>query len=159
MTPKEALEAMCDRCHKNIQSIPSKGYLPHRECPFRHISGDYCEEYDTLKKALGETGMTSKQLRAKLDVLEYSGIVSYSFLHTIGLDDDNGYISNGKKVKCYRNYYSSFWIPLDIQNYIDKGYMEQYTEVNLTQFKFFKVTEKGFAWLSKLLGIKVEEVK
>lgn len=54
MKPEEVLEAMCERCHKNIQSIPSKGYLPHRECPFRHISGDYCEEYDTLKKALGE---------------------------------------------------------------------------------------------------------
>lgn len=55
MTAKEALEAMCERCHKNIQSQPSKGDFPHRECPFRHISNDYCEEYETVRKALEDS--------------------------------------------------------------------------------------------------------
>lgn len=52
MNAKEALEAMCEHCHKIIQSQPSKGDLPHQECPFRHISNDYCEEYETVLKAL-----------------------------------------------------------------------------------------------------------
>lgn len=52
MTPKEALKAMCEDCQRAIQAQPSKGDLPHRECPFRHISNDYCEEYDIVKEAL-----------------------------------------------------------------------------------------------------------
>lgn len=64
MTPEEALEAMCKHCHKNIQSVPSKGYLPHKECPFRHISGDYCEEYDIVKKALIELKMALEKLQS-----------------------------------------------------------------------------------------------
>lgn len=53
-TSKElkALESMCEFCHKQIMAQPSKGTLPHKMCPFRHISGDYCEEYDIIKKAL-----------------------------------------------------------------------------------------------------------
>ena len=101
--------------------------------------------------------MTKKELKAKLEVLEDNGIVSYAFLQTIGLGEGNEIIEKGKKVKCYRNYCSAPCVPLDIQYYIDKGYMEQSTGVNITQFKFFKVTKKGFAWLSGLLGIRVEE--
>lgn len=47
-----ALKAMCEHCEKLMMEIPSKGDLPHRECPFRHISNDYCDEYETIKKAL-----------------------------------------------------------------------------------------------------------
>lgn len=39
MNPQEALEAMCNRCHKN---------------QFRNISDDHCEEYETIKKALAK---------------------------------------------------------------------------------------------------------
>lgn len=39
MNLQEALEAMCERCHKNS---------------FRHISDDYCEEYETIKRALAK---------------------------------------------------------------------------------------------------------
>ena len=56
MNAKEALEAMCERCHKNIQSQPSKEDLPHKECPFRHISNDYCEEYETVRKDGNQKG-------------------------------------------------------------------------------------------------------
>lgn len=52
MTALKALELMCERCHREIQAQPSKGNLPHKECPFRHISNDYCEEYETVRKAL-----------------------------------------------------------------------------------------------------------
>lgn len=155
MKPKEALEAMCERCHKNIQSIPSKGYLPHRECPFRHISGDYCEEYDTLKKALGETGMTKEELREKVKVLEDNDIISEIFLSTIGFDYSWRILDNEKKLKCYRNHYYTVGVPKVIQWYIDKGYMKREVEGDYSRFS---VTKKGFAWLSKLIGIKVEEV-
>ncbi len=50
--PIRALERMCEHCHECIQQIPSNGNLPHRECPFRHISGDYCEEYEIVRDAL-----------------------------------------------------------------------------------------------------------
>ena len=155
MTPEEALEAMCERCHKNIQSIPSKGYLPHRECPFRHISGDCCEEYDTLKKALGETGMTKEELREKVKVLEDNDIISEIFLQTIGFDYSWRILDNEKELKCYRNHYYTVGVPKILQGYIDKGYMDREVEGDYSRFY---VTKKGFAWLSKLLGIKVEEI-
>lgn len=154
MTPEEALEAMCERCHKNIQSMPSKGYLPHRECPFRHISGDHCEEYDTLKKALGETGMTKEELREKVKVLEDNDTISEIFLQTIGFDYSWRNFDNGKELKCYRNHYYTVGVPKILQEYIDKGYMEREVE---GECSCFYVTKKGFAWLSKLIGIKVEE--
>ena len=102
--------------------------------------------------------MTKKELNAKLEVLEDNGIVSDAFLHTIGLVNDWN-IGNGRKVKCYRNYYSATRIPPDIQNYIDKGYMECIRKGDKEHFWYFKVTDNGFAWLSKLLGIKVEELE
>lgn len=67
MTPKKALKAMCENCHRNIQAQPSKGDLPHKECPFRHISNDYCEEYDIVKEALDEA--------EKQDLGNHKGIV------------------------------------------------------------------------------------
>ena len=48
----EALKSMCEFCHKQIQAQPSKGTLPHKICPFRHISNDHCPEYEKLKDAL-----------------------------------------------------------------------------------------------------------
>ena len=100
--------------------------------------------------------MTKKEINAKLEVLEDNGIVSNVFLHTIGLDY-NFNIGNGRKVKCYRNYYSAPRILSDIQNYIGKGYMECIRKGDKEHFWYFKVTDNGFAWLSELLGIKVEE--
>ena len=48
----DELKAMCERCHRHIQEQPSKGMLPHKECPWRHISNDYCDEYETVRKNL-----------------------------------------------------------------------------------------------------------
>ena len=101
--------------------------------------------------------MTKKELRAKLEVLEDNGIVSQIFLHTIGLDYGKGNVGNGRKIKCYRNYYCDPGVPKTIQSYIDKGYMKCIQEGDKDHFWYFKVTKKGFAWLSGLLGIKVEE--
>lgn len=102
--------------------------------------------------------MTKKELEAKLEVLEDNGIVSQIFLHTIGLDYEGGInVGNGKKVKCYRNYFCASSVPKSIQIYIDKGYIECTKEGDGYHYWYFKVTKKGFAWLSGLLGIKVEE--
>lgn len=47
-----ALRRMCEHCHENIIAQKSSGDLPHKECPWRHISNDYCPEYETIKEAL-----------------------------------------------------------------------------------------------------------
>lgn len=80
MTPKEALKAICEHCHKQIQAQPSKGDLPHKECPFRHISNDYCEEYDTIKEALEVLAKEKiNQLKAKaFDIIMKSGVLFLS---------------------------------------------------------------------------------
>ena len=131
MKPEETLETMCD----TLKAI-----------------------YDILKKALGETRITWEELREKVKVLEDNGTVSKIFFQTIGLDDGVGIIIDGKKVECYGNccYYAR--VPKIVRSYIDKGYMRRKEEDDIEQYLCFAVTEEGFAWLSKLLGITVEEV-
>ena len=46
MTSKEALKSMCNHCEK--LSIRD-GFIG---CPYRCISNDYCEEFETIKKNL-----------------------------------------------------------------------------------------------------------
>lgn len=108
--------------------------------------------------------MTKKELMAKLEVLEDNGVVSEIFLQTIGLDNLDScwvIVGNRKKVKCLRNYYYDVGVPEIIQSYIDKGYMKRAKEDEdyHDDYLCFIVTEEGFAWLSKLLGIKVEEAE
>lgn len=62
MTPKKALEELCENCHWNITAQPSKGELPHKECPFRHISNDHCEPFDIVNGALFELESTKLAL-------------------------------------------------------------------------------------------------
>ena len=46
MTSKEALKSMCNYCEK--LSIRD-GFIG---CPYRNISNDYCEEFETIEKYL-----------------------------------------------------------------------------------------------------------
>ena len=46
MTSKEALKSMCNHCEK--LSIRD-GFIG---CPYRCISNDYCEDFETIKKDL-----------------------------------------------------------------------------------------------------------
>ena len=46
MTSNEALKSLCNHCEK--LSIRD-GFIG---CPFRNISNDYCEEFETIKKDL-----------------------------------------------------------------------------------------------------------
>ena len=46
MTSKEALKSLCNHCEK--LSIRD-GFIG---CPYRCISNDYCEEFETIKKDL-----------------------------------------------------------------------------------------------------------
>ena len=46
MSSKEALKSMCNHCEK--LSIRD-GFIG---CPFRNISNDYCEEFETIEKYL-----------------------------------------------------------------------------------------------------------
>ena len=125
-----------------------------------YASFAYAENHRHMEVTMKEGPiMTEKELREKLNVLEYDGVVSRAFLHAIGLDDDVMIVDGGKKVICYRNYYYNTGVSEDIQNYIDKGYMKCVSEGNKEHYWYFKVTEEGFAWLAALLGIEVEEMK
>ena len=46
MNSKEALKSMCNHCEK--LSIKDSFF----GCPYRDISNDYCEEFETIKKDL-----------------------------------------------------------------------------------------------------------
>ena len=46
MTSKEALKSMCNHCER--LSIRG-GFIG---CPYRNISNDYCEEFETIEKDL-----------------------------------------------------------------------------------------------------------
>lgn len=52
MTPIQALISLCEHCEREINAQPSKGDLPFKQCPFRHISDDRCEEFDIILEAL-----------------------------------------------------------------------------------------------------------
>lgn len=99
--------------------------------------------------------MTKEELREKVKVLEDNDTISEIFLQTIGFDYSWRIFDNGKGLKCYRNHYYTVGVPKILQGYIDKGYMGREIEGDYSRFY---VTKKGFAWLSKLLGIKVEEI-
>ena len=99
--------------------------------------------------------MTKEELRGKIKVLEDNDTISEIFLQTIGFDYSWRIFDNGNKLKCYRNHYYTVGVPKILQGYIDKGYMEREVEGDYSRFY---VTKKGFAWLSKLIGIKVEEI-
>lgn len=45
MTSKEALKNICSKCEE-------EKWKNKIRCPFRSISSDYCEEYETIEKDL-----------------------------------------------------------------------------------------------------------
>ena len=65
MTSKEALKSICLECERY------KGKIQVR-CPFRSISNDYCEEYETIEKDLERLESLEKQNELlKKDLKEY----------------------------------------------------------------------------------------
>lgn len=58
MNSQEALKSLCKNCQEQMSQIPTQEHedsieihsCGHQMCPFRTISNDYCEEYDTLKE-------------------------------------------------------------------------------------------------------------
>ena len=56
MTSKEALKSMCNHCEK--LSIRD-GFIG---CPFRNISNDYCEEFETIEKELKVLEILKKKM-------------------------------------------------------------------------------------------------
>ena len=59
MTSKEALKSMCNHCEK--LSIRD-GFIG---CPYRCISNDYCEEFETIKKDLEVLEIIKKSITYK----------------------------------------------------------------------------------------------
>lgn len=47
MTSKEALKSLCNHC---VKLSIRDGFIIG--CPFRNISNDYCEEFETIEKEL-----------------------------------------------------------------------------------------------------------
>lgn len=65
MTSKEALESICLECERE----KGKNKIA---CPFRSISNEYCEEYDTIEKDLDRLESLEKQNELlKKDLKEY----------------------------------------------------------------------------------------
>ena len=54
------LKEMCKHCQRLMAQIPSKAqggdihHCGHVMCPWRTISGDYCDDYTKIKEALKE---------------------------------------------------------------------------------------------------------
>lgn len=55
MNSKECLKHICDECQKNAGKIQVA-------CPFRSISNEYCDEYETIKKDLDRLEKLEKAL-------------------------------------------------------------------------------------------------
>lgn len=90
MTSKEALKEICINCRNNINQIPSKGDRPYKECPYRGISNDYCEEYETIKKDLEILEIIKKWSFIQESYKEgYGPYTKFQcIIHTIGMEED-----------------------------------------------------------------------
>ena len=89
MTTKEALKAMCEHCHRNIQAQPSKGDLPHKECPWRHISNDYCQEYDIVREALDKAEKQAEILRIIKESARKGSDIDGDYIWFIDINEQN----------------------------------------------------------------------
>ena len=69
MTSKEALKSICLECERE----KGKNKIA---CPFRSISNEYCEEYDTIEKDLDRLESLEKQNELlKKDLKEYQAYI------------------------------------------------------------------------------------
>ena len=72
MTSKEALKSICLECERE----KGKNKIA---CPFRSISNEYCEEYDTIEKDLDRLESLEKQNELlKKDLKEYQEYIKKS---------------------------------------------------------------------------------
>ena len=84
MTSKEALKSMCNHCEK--LSIRD-GFIG---CPFRNISNDYCEEFETIKKDLEILEIIKKWSFIQENYKDGYGTFTQFLcnIHTIGMKKD-----------------------------------------------------------------------
>ena len=72
MASKEALKSICLECERE----KGKNKIA---CPFRSISNEYCEEYDTIEKDLDRLESLEKQNELlKKDLKEYQAYIKKS---------------------------------------------------------------------------------
>lgn len=65
---EKALKKMCEHCESLTHKIPTKvnedsieiHECGHQMCPYRTISNDYCEEYDTLQELIKRMNFVDK---------------------------------------------------------------------------------------------------
>lgn len=84
MTSKEALKSMCNHCEK--LSIRD-GFIG---CPFRNISNDYCEEFETVEKDLEILEIIKKWSFIQENYKDGYGTFTQFLcnIHTIGMKKD-----------------------------------------------------------------------
>ena len=84
MMSKEALKNMCNHCEK--LSIRD-GFIG---CPYRCISNDYCEDFETIKKDLEILEIIKKWSFIKENYKEGFGIYDQFIcnIHTVGMEED-----------------------------------------------------------------------
>ena len=81
MNSKEALKSMCNHCEK--LSIRN-GFIG---CPYRDISNDYCEEFETIKKDL----KVLEILKTYIDYYTYRDTDSQSSINIVINEDVKNY--------------------------------------------------------------------
>ena len=81
MTSKEALKSMCNHCEK--LSIRD-GFIG---CPYRNISNDYCEEFETIKKDL----KVLEILKTYIDYYTYRDTDNQSSINIVIHEDVKNY--------------------------------------------------------------------
>jgi len=84
MNSKEALKSMCNHCEK--LSIRA-GFIG---CPYRCISNDYCEEFETIKKDLEILEIIKKWSFIQENYKDGYGTFTQFLcnIHTIGMKKD-----------------------------------------------------------------------
>ena len=84
MTSKDALKSMCNHCEK--LSIRN-GFIG---CPYRNISNDYCEEFETIKKDLEVLEIIKKWSFIQENYKDGYGTFTQFLcnIHTIGMKKD-----------------------------------------------------------------------
>lgn len=94
--------------------------------------------------------MTKDYVMGTAKTLERLGAVKGSILHCIGLDENQEFDTRGGVVHCHRNYFAT---------YNDKDFTEEVADGRMSTIDnyFYRVTEDGFDWLSKLCGFEIKE--
>ena len=106
MTNKEFLKELCDKCDENSR-LTDKANVG---CPFRHISNDYCDEYNAIKKLIEKA--EPKELTLKEAIKELKEGISMGYY-------------DGKKLGYYRKHFEVIEKHLEMKELFKKVFADR----------------------------------